>query len=903
MDVHRSRFVPYQVHPITAVAFSRAGEEDCPPGLSQPALRLAIGRESGAIEIWNPRGGSWVQEAIFPGVNKSIDGLLWTREPDEDVGGHYVAGQQRLFSIASSPDVTEWDLVRGTPKKASTGNFSEVWCFAAQPRQPMQRSGKQSQKSQDIVAGCGDGSIALLSTADEGIQFTRFLARVSGKKAKCMSITYQTRDRILCGFADGSIRLLDTRNGSVLRTMSVGNGVPPAPKNKFVWRIKCLPNGDFASGDSNGDVCFWDGRSYTLTQRIKGHDSDCIDLVVSTDGKAITTGSLDGKVAVYHNVTNPSGRKSWAKLHHRRVHHRSEVKSMTVHDSPEMSVVVSGGSDLAPIIMPFREYGKENSRTLSHLPQLPQVCSARRARLLVSWSGKIISVWRMARPHVRDVGATAEDRTAHKLVLRIELKTKHNLTSVAISDDGKMIVAATCSEVKAFHLRRSADADALRVRSLRIAEEVASAGARLLSCSPDGKWLAIVNLEQEIHIVRVTTVVDKPKNIQILDKATELERLHRGASDRATFQNFERTINRIAFSPDSSIVAVADQAGFIDSWVLQGQEDPTAPAIDVASNASGGENLDDGSSSDSSDDDDDDGQRVYFGQHWAANPVGHLLPQLDSAALVLAFRPSAARHSDEVHSIGNPGLHSTRHNPHAYAHELPKGEHRLFVITAEHQMYEFEVLDGRLSDWSRRNSSQSLPGDFTKLRDRVMDCVWDVTPSRERIWLYGRNWMFMLNVGVNLQQSMKKRRSSHAAADADFKRQKTSGAGSKTIGPEREGLSARLARYDNGTVLDVDADKQSRPGERLDPDELDNTPDLSLVHMRSTDHGHADSGAESQATQDRQWWCTYKYRSILGMVPLDDVASTDVERPLEVVVVERPVWDILESRKEEKRVQ
>ena len=133
MDVHRSRFVPYPTSPISAVAFSRNSDS----GYSGvvPALKLAIGRENGSIEIWDPQKGLWNQEVVFAGENQSVDALVWTQDPDEkDAEGNVVVGQQRLFSIASSPAVTEWDLATGQPKRKSTGNFSEVWCIAAQPK-------------------------------------------------------------------------------------------------------------------------------------------------------------------------------------------------------------------------------------------------------------------------------------------------------------------------------------------------------------------------------------------------------------------------------------------------------------------------------------------------------------------------------------------------------------------------------------------------------------------------------------------------------------------------------------------------------------------------------------------------------------------------------------------------
>jgi U3 small nucleolar RNA-associated protein 4 len=929
MDVHRSRFVPYTVRPITAVAFTRSWDEKLPSGYPQPTLRLAVGRNNGQIEMWNPLDGRWVQETVFAGGgSKSIDGLVWTREPDEqDAEGRPVLGQHRLFSIASSPDVTEWDLKTGAPKRKSTGNFSEAWCFAAQPRRPL--GAPDDQKSQDLVAGCHDGSIVLLSTADNDLQFQRFLARVSGKKARCMSIAYQTGDRVVAGFADGNIRIMDTRNGNVLRTMSLGAGIAPAPKTKFVWKVKCLPNGDIVTGDSNGDVVFWDGRSYSLVQRVKGHDSDCIDIITSEDGKTIFTGSLDGRLAVYHNITNPAGRRSWAKTHHRRIHTKSEVKAMSAYDSNGISVVVSGGGDLAPIITPIRQYGKENSKTLPHLPQVPPITSARHARLLVSWVDNSISVWSIAK--VQSLHLSSEREAPRKLVAKIALDVRQRIRSAAISDDGKIVVAATDAEVKAFQLRRRPESDALVPRKLDVPSTMVSKGARALRFSPDGKWLAIVQLDNEVHVARTATVVDKPKHLRILDRTVELERQHRRRTSIDAFTAYDQTITRLAFSSDSSVLAASDLSGQLDTWVLKGHEDLTAPAIDVAANDSQKAGSVDEASAESSNDEDEDEHIVYYGQHWVSNPAAHLLPKLDSTPLVLSFRPTTttttSAQSSGAQVNGNPGVHSTRHNPHAHSHEMPRGPYKLWIMTAKHQMYEYDVLGGRLSDWSRNNPTSCLPDEFHKVRDRVIDAVWDVSAQRERIWLYGSYWIFMLNVSQDLPRK-KRRASAGGVQTLPPKRLKTSsGAGGKTLAAERAGLPARVLRIEeNGTEMHVDLDVTTALSQAddaaaaVDDDQDDLLDDdgeeelLRLTRVKSTDDEPSNGdvqqqqpAASSSGQGERPWYITFKYRPILGIVPFerdtrtDGGADDDGDGVVEVVVVERPIWDILEGAKKSKK--
>ena len=74
MDVHRCRFVDYTPHTVTATAFSHVSD---PEKVSDPSLRLAIGRSNGDIEIWNPRY-NWVFETKLAGSRgRSIEGIVW----------------------------------------------------------------------------------------------------------------------------------------------------------------------------------------------------------------------------------------------------------------------------------------------------------------------------------------------------------------------------------------------------------------------------------------------------------------------------------------------------------------------------------------------------------------------------------------------------------------------------------------------------------------------------------------------------------------------------------------------------------------------------------------------------------------------------------------------------------
>lgn len=346
MDIHRCRFVPYPPSTINVIAFSHSHISNKKAAANTAPLRLAIGRANGDIEIWNPLGGAWLQETILRGgKDRSVDGLVWIQDPDEeDADGRTIAGKLRLFSIGYTTTVTEWDLERGQPLRQSSGNHGEIWCLAAQPALTASQKeaiGSSGQwEGQNLITGCTDGAVVLYSTADEDLTLQRILVRPSAKKAKVISITFQDRNIVVAGCTDSVIRVYDIRNGTNLRSMSLGSGPSGGPKEIIVWAVKCLSNGNIVSGDSTGELRIWDGKTYTLIQRIKSHRQDILSLAASVDGSKIFSGGMDRRTVVYKQTG--VGKARWAEISHRRFHSH-DVKTMATFEGKGMSIIASGG--------------------------------------------------------------------------------------------------------------------------------------------------------------------------------------------------------------------------------------------------------------------------------------------------------------------------------------------------------------------------------------------------------------------------------------------------------------------------------------------------------------------------------------------------------------------------------
>jgi U3 small nucleolar RNA-associated protein 4 len=489
-------------------------------------------------------------------------------------------------------------------------------------------------------------------------------------------------------------------------------------------------------------------------------------------------------------------------------------------------------------------------------------------------------------------------------VARLALQGDENISSVSVTRDGGLLAVATAREVKLFQmLERSTEVGAgLRIRKLELASTL---GAKLVRFTPDGKWLAVINVANELSMLRIIRAEDERP--RALHTALHLQRLDRDedASDPLSSPSglYNRSISHAEFSPDGAVFAVADLAGYVDTWVTEGHEDLTAPEVDV--DETGAVLADD----DESDDEEGSQKRITFlGQRWIRNPSAHLFPRLRSAPALLSFEPTSGSTS-RPEPRGNPAVHPTRGNPHPHSHEIPSTEHRLLVVSADQHFYLFEVLAGRLSEWSRRNPPSSYPQQYRILKSPTKGCIWNVS-NQQRVWLYGEGWLFMFDLskdlpipesidtqdvmnGEELETKESKKRKRESA------RRGANGAGDAV--PEKDAPVTKVRRFDS-----VEDDESKTPAEvglhdaQTDEfdDEFEGEQGALISLRRLNEEVDATDGASDDAAQDKDgaleqrrsqefWWHTFQYRPILGMVPIGKEGQ-----PLEVVLVERPSWEL-----------
>ena len=262
------------------------------------------------------------------------------------------------------------------------------------------------------------------------------------------------------------------------------------------------------------------------------------------------------------------------------------------------------------------------------------------------------------------------------------------------------------------------------------------------------------------------------------------------------------------------------------------------------------------------------------------------------------------------------------------------------VLTSEHQLIEFEARSGKLSDWSRRNPKAYLPPEFRGVKDRAMGCIWDLFEGRERLWLYGTSWLWMFDLlqdfpapeelqteetkpSSQLVIASKRKRDPFEEVETDHKRFNT-GAGDRIPRSQMDiHLGTKVRKIvgsddSQGEWVSLDQERPRPPVDDEETYEYDETfaagNESALASLRRVNKAAVINGTpqevsqkgnltrgsyEPQSRTQRRWWHTYKYRDILGIVPLNALPGGDPDNQdegssgnLEVAVVERPMWDV-----------
>lgn len=310
--LHRSSFIQCQPSPIISMSSSSDGS------------LLAAARENGDIELYDALIAHQILR--IPGFDDAAPTSIVLLDSHKSQQGP----NSRLFSAGLDGSIVEYDLETLTMSAGADSHGGAVWQLACRPPvverkedgDDKEKEGASDSDDDDakdsgndnnnnkgiaveqpatIAAACDDGAVRLFTVENTiaGVTFSKSLPRVEGR---CLAIAWHPQGSVLASAGtDKCIHIWHPETNRELLRLTAGDG---SGREFCVWSLLYLPDGTLVSGDSTGNVCFWDGVNGTLMAKFNKHSADVLTLAASPNGNVVFASGVDSSIAVFHKVHN-----------------------------------------------------------------------------------------------------------------------------------------------------------------------------------------------------------------------------------------------------------------------------------------------------------------------------------------------------------------------------------------------------------------------------------------------------------------------------------------------------------------------------------------------------------------------------------------------------------------------
>eukprot|EP00397_Hematodinium_sp_SG-2012_P022292 GEMP01023085.1.p1 GENE.GEMP01023085.1~~GEMP01023085.1.p1 ORF type:complete len:704 (+),score=135.17 GEMP01023085.1:142-2253(+) len=305
MELVRCGFVEKKPAGIDALAFSPSD-----------AL-LAIGRAEGVVDIFDTATWHLVKRICGEGPHKSVRSLCWI-------------GDDKLFSAGIHGELTEWDLQHLCPKYVEHVGGGAVWalCFVEDV----------GGRGPSFFVACDDGVLRWFVYDGERLELRK---SAKASKGRLLSVVF-TGKYIFTGDSMGLVMrwgLPDLSCDTKMRLPTRGD------RPTLVWALSSVHNGEqVASGDSLGNVTFWDTATCTQVQTLCDHQADvlCLATVKSAKGERedefLVSSGVDAKISMYSARNDAT---DWM-FYDAAFGHTHDIRALAVDSK---GTIVSGGVD------------------------------------------------------------------------------------------------------------------------------------------------------------------------------------------------------------------------------------------------------------------------------------------------------------------------------------------------------------------------------------------------------------------------------------------------------------------------------------------------------------------------------------------------------------------------------
>ncbi|GMF28150.1 unnamed protein product [Phytophthora lilii] len=441
--------MPAAVH---ALSFNAAGDQ------------LAVARASGDVELWSV-GAKWhLKFAIAGSAQSQVSALCWAPAGD------------RLFAASLDGTLWEMDFQLLAKKRVTDANGGPVWSMAMHAEQ------------QQLAVGCEDGRIRLFSFADDQLYFSKAFLSTGGR---VVSLAWHAQaNKLFSGGEDGVVHCWNAatgRNESRITLESL------AKQKAVVWSLLVLDDLTLVSGDSTGNLSFWNAPTGTLLQKFSHLTADILALCASMDNNTLFASGVDNQVVEFRRSTAETGISTWAYSYSHRGHSH-DVRALAL--SSTESILVSGGIDTQLVWYRGNSFNVTRPVKIASTPYPHSIALANEERVLLVQKSTSLDLWRLA----TQSAATGKIAQKHKLLLTLHVGKMLNLSCSALAPSANFVACSNSKELKLFQLDVAQDFQPKKVNLPRSV----TGPARVLAFSPDSTRLVIASSSHQIRVLDLT---------------------------------------------------------------------------------------------------------------------------------------------------------------------------------------------------------------------------------------------------------------------------------------------------------------------------------------------------------------------------------------------------------------
>ncbi|OTF84196.1 hypothetical protein BLA29_000223 [Euroglyphus maynei] len=358
---HRIRFFYYEPTSINCIDFNeKLGKLAL---LRRPIRKHKPSQNDmpSIVEIWNVRQKAWYLEQTIhedPDQSNLLEAIAWSRSG-------------RLFSCGLNSYLNEYDLSNGRISRSYCVNSDPAWCMTI------------DSDNELIAVGTEKGFICIFKMFDDCLQFEKIMPK-NDNRILCLQWHHRDMDSTNLLLIAGSIdfvKIYSYRHGKCIDFIRIGN-------NRIVcWCLKVLKDFTIITGDSNGTVSFWNGKTVTLIQSYNSHRADVLTLCTTNDEDIVLAAGVDPTI-VQFQLCYGSQATTWVCSRKRRPHNH-DIRSMLINQN----LLISGGIDSF-----LSQISINSSFHISYLTNLYHKCSFTsndRNCFIGLMYDKFIQIWRL----------------------------------------------------------------------------------------------------------------------------------------------------------------------------------------------------------------------------------------------------------------------------------------------------------------------------------------------------------------------------------------------------------------------------------------------------------------------------------------------------------------------------